>query len=96
MGERKRVGLEIMAEILELCKKPQPKTRVMYKTDLSYKTLQNYLSQLLLLKFLEVHHSRTTYQTTERGLGFLRQWNGLKAYLTKSENVRSGTAKQNF
>ncbi len=84
MGEKKRVGLEIIAEILELCKKPQPKTRVMYKTDVSYKTLQNYLSQLLSLKFLEVHHSRTTYQTTERGLVFLRKWNGLKEYLTET------------
>ncbi len=84
MGERKRVSLEIMAEILELCKKPQPKTKVMHKTDVSYKTLQNYLSQLLSLEFLEVHHSRTTYLTTERGLGFLRQWNGLKEYLTES------------
>ncbi len=84
MGEKKRVGLEIMAEILEMCKKPQPKTRVMHKTGVSYKTLQNYLSQLLSLEFLEVHHSRTTYLTTERVLGFLRQWNGLKEYLTES------------
>ncbi len=70
-----------MAEILDLCKKPQPKTRVMYRTNLSYKTLQNYLSQLLSLEFLEVHHSRTAYATTEKGLDFLRKWAELKEYL---------------
>lgn len=75
-----------MAEILELCKKPQPKTRVMYRTNVSYKTLQNYLSQLQLLHFLEAHHSRTTYSTTEKGLSFLRKWNEIVEYLKPQQD----------
>jgi len=69
-----RNHLEIMAEILSLCKKPQTKTRVMYGTNLSYKMLQKYLSQLQSRGHLEVHHSLPKYVTTRKGLKFLEKW----------------------
>jgi len=77
----KRDRLEITAEILNLCKQPQIKTKVMYETNLSYKMLQRYLSELQSLGFLEVHHSLTKYLTTQKGLNFLEKWRELEELL---------------
>ncbi len=73
----KRIGLEIMAEILILCKQPQTKTRVMYRTNLSWRMLQKYLSQLQSRELLEIHHSLTKYITTRKGLKFVEKWREL-------------------
>jgi len=70
----KRVSFEIMAEILSLCKQPQTKTRVMYGTNLSWRMLQKYLSQLKSRGLLEVHHSPIKYTTTRKGLKFVEKW----------------------
>jgi predicted transcriptional regulator len=74
---KKRINLEIMAEILSLCKQPQTKTRVMYQTNLSWLMLQKYLSQLQSRGLLEVHHSLTKYVTTQKGLKFVEKWREL-------------------
>ncbi|MFB0502007.1 MAG: winged helix-turn-helix domain-containing protein [Candidatus Bathyarchaeia archaeon] len=76
-----RDHLEIMAEILSLCKQPQTKTRVMYGTNLSYKMLQRYLSELQSRGFLEVHHSLTKYVVSRKGLIFLEKWRELEELL---------------
>jgi predicted transcriptional regulator len=73
----KRSNPEIIAEILNLCKQPQKKTQVMYKTNLSWSMLQRYLSQLLSKGFLEIHHSHIKYATTSKGLKFLDKWREL-------------------
>jgi predicted transcriptional regulator len=72
-----RNNLEIMVEILSLCKEPQTKTRVMYGTNLSWEMLQKYLSQLQSKGLLEVHHSRAKYATTQKGLKFVKKWREL-------------------
>lgn len=73
----KRNGLEIMVEILSLCKQPQLKTKVMYGTNLSWQMLEKYLSELQSLGLLEVHYSLTKYATTEKGLKFVEKWKEL-------------------
>jgi predicted transcriptional regulator len=70
----KRFRLEIMAEILSLCKRPQAKTRVMYRTNLSWQMLQECLSELQLLGLLEVHDDANKYATTRKGLEFVEKW----------------------
>jgi len=77
----KRNGFEIMAEILNFCEKPQNKTKVMYRTNLSWRMLQKYLSQLQSLEFLEVHHSSVKYVTTQKGLEFVEKWRELAELL---------------
>jgi len=77
----KRNSLEITAEILNLCEQPQTKTRVMYRTNLSWRMLQKYLSQLQSRGLLEVHHSPTKYVTTRKGLKFVKKWRDLKELL---------------
>jgi len=79
MGKRNR--LEIMARILSLCKEPQTKTRIMYGTNLSWRMLLKYLSLLQSIGLLEVHHSPTKYQITQKGLEFLKKWKELTKLL---------------
>ena len=78
----KRNSLEIIAEILVLCKQSQTKTRVMYRTNLSWRMLQKYLSQLQSRGLLEVHHSVIKYTTTQKGLKFIKKWRELAKLLT--------------
>jgi predicted transcriptional regulator len=81
-----------MAEILNLCRKPQTKTQVMYATNLSYATLQSYLSQLKSGALLEVRHSIARYATTEKGLKYLEKWSELQKLL-QTEDKRTDTSK---
>ena len=77
----KRDRIEIMAEILDLCSEPRTKTHVMYGTNLSWKMLQHYLSELQTLELLEVHNGSTKYVATPRGREFLDKWNELQQLL---------------
>jgi predicted transcriptional regulator len=77
----KRDRVEIMAEILSLCLKPQAKTQVMYGTNLSWKMLQQYLAQLQALKLLGVNNESNRYVTTTRGKEFVQKWKELQKLL---------------
>lgn len=85
----RRINLEIMAEILSLCKQPQTKTRVMYQNNLSWRTLQKYLYQMRSQDLLEVHHSLNMYVTTQKGLKFLEKWRELVELLQRRKNQRA-------
>jgi predicted transcriptional regulator len=74
MPSKYRSKTEIVAEILQAAKGPNDvtKTRIMYRTFLTYWQLEDYLAILIrsgLLEYLEATH---TYKTTERGLKFLK------------------------
>ena len=83
----RRDRLQIFAEILDLCRKPQTKTRVMYETNLSYTMLQDCLKKLQNQGLLEVHHSEVKYATTEKGLQFLQRWVELQQFLKIEKSV---------
>ena len=63
-------SIQVMAEILSLCKQPQTETQLLSKTSLSRRMLQLHLSQLQSKRLLEVHHSTTKYATTPEGFKF--------------------------
>jgi predicted transcriptional regulator len=77
---------QIIAEILDLCLKPQPKTRIMYRTNLSYRQLQAYLNKLQKTRLLEPHHSKHGYTTTEKGLRFLQKWIEIQQIITEEND----------
>lgn len=85
-GSRRSL-LQILAEILDLCRKPQVKTRVMYRANLSYKSLQHNLTRLRKNGLLESHSSKETYLTTEKGLTFLQRWAELQQLLAESPKL---------
>jgi predicted transcriptional regulator len=77
----KRNRVEIIAEILGLCSEPKSKTHVMYGTNLSWKMLQHYLSELQSRGLLEFHDNSSRYVTSKRGLEFVEKWKELKELL---------------
>ena len=81
MAMVKRDRVEIMAEILGLCSEPRTKTHVMYGTNLSWKMLQHYLSELQSLGLLEVHDNSSRYVATKRGREFVDKWKELQQML---------------
>ena len=67
-------SVQVMADILSLCKRPQTERQLMGKTSLSRRMLQVYLSQLQSKRLLEVHHSTTKYATTPEGFRFSERY----------------------
>ena len=69
-----RSCFEIIAEILVTAKNGAKKTRIMYSCGLSYRFVQKYLDLLLETGLLRIGNS---YQTTDKGLGFLSKYQKL-------------------
>jgi predicted transcriptional regulator len=71
----RRNQLGIMADILEITKDGTLKTQIMYKANLSFTQLTDYLV-FMLNQNLIVHTSdggREVYKVTEKGLDFLQR-----------------------
>jgi predicted transcriptional regulator len=49
----------------------------MYQTNLSTRMLKEYLSFLQSSGLLEIHHSKTKYAATQKGLRFVEKWKEL-------------------
>lgn len=75
----KRERIDIMAQILMFCAPPRRKTSIMYKNNLSYAQLKNYLTLLSSHDLLA--HKSDTYVTTEKGQQFLQAFAQLKEVL---------------
>jgi predicted transcriptional regulator len=75
MWKNMRSSFEIIAEILETAKEGAKKTRIMYRCGLSYRFVQKYLNLLLETGLLSLGNS---YQTTEKGMGFLKKYQRLE------------------
>jgi len=79
--QTKRNPVDIIAEILELWRKPTAKTQTMRKTNMSYPGMQKFAKQLLELELLKTDPDSQKYQTTEKGLEFLRRYSALSKLL---------------
>jgi predicted transcriptional regulator len=75
----RRGKLAIIADVLEIAKDGCKKTQIMYKTNLSFTQLNEYLT-FMLMENLIAHMQRgekEIYKTTEKGLDFLQRHNQL-------------------
>jgi len=96
---RRRDRLRIMAEILEITMEGVLKTQVMYKANLSFAQLNEYLRLLLELKLLELtgDDERNIYKTTHKGVRYLESYRKIRELLKKEEdsgghNPRNGNS----
>ena len=89
--ERRRDRLHIMAEILQVTLEGALKTQVMYKANLSFAQLNQYLSLLLDLDLLELKKSseRAVYKTTVKGMSFLESYKQIQELLKKTNETSS-------
>jgi predicted transcriptional regulator len=65
-----------MAEIMEVAKGSQLKTRIMYKVNLSFSQVNAYLSFLTEMGFLRVHveNRQKLYETTAKGKLYIKNY----------------------
>jgi len=84
---RRRDKLYIIAEILEIAKEGTLKTQIMYRANLSFTQLNEYLGFMLKLSLLEktIENDKEVYKATEKGLDFLQRYREITELL-KTEN----------
>lgn len=84
---RKRTRLEVIKDILEVIKSKNGRikpTHILYKSNLSYQMMEDYLSELIgkdLIKEMKTKNGRT-YVLTDRGFSFLAEYNRIKDFTT--------------
>jgi len=96
-ARKRRDRLYIMAEILEIALEGVLKTQVMYKANLSFAQLNEYLHLLLDLKLLELsgNTEKNIYKTTSKGVRYLDSYRKIRELLKKEEennNPKNGNS----
>ena len=84
---KRRDRLHIIAEILEIAKSGSLKTQIMYRANLSFAQLNEYLSFLIKMNLLEIknENSKNIYRTTDKGEKYLEKYKDLANLLGNNE-----------
>ncbi len=72
---KRRDKLVIMTEIVNIAKPGALKTQIMYKANLSFSQLNQYLKQLIQTNLLEktANNGKEIYKATQKGLEFMEK-----------------------
>lgn len=83
----RRDRLHIMAEIMEITKEKQLKTRIMYRANLSFSQLNEYLSFLTEMGFLRASKDdgQKFYETTAKGERYINNYMEMSTLLRSEE-----------
>ena len=68
-----RSHLQVLSEILGVCREPQSKVQIIEETGLSMRHLHFCLKYLLKQNLVKFHCRKRTYVTTEAGLRLQQQ-----------------------
>ncbi len=95
ISSKRRDKLCIIAEILEIAKEGTLKTQIMYKANLSFAQLNDYLRFMLKIKLIQKLFSKgkEVYIATEKGLDFLQRQCELNELLRVEEDKPRNGAK---
>jgi len=82
---KRRDKLVIMAEIIDIAKSGSSKTHIMFKANLSFSQLNEYLAALSRANLLEklTQDGREIYKPTERGLEFMQMQQAIISLLSE-------------
>jgi len=85
---KRRDKLYIIAEILDIAKEGTLKTQIMYRANLSFTQLNDYLKFMLRIKLLDkiLENDKEKYKATEKGLNFLQRYREITELLRADEN----------
>jgi len=92
-ASKRRDKLCIIAEILEIAKEGTLKTQIMYKANLSFAQLNDYLKFMMKIKLMEklTNQGKDIYVSTDKGLDFLQRQCELTELLkTEEEKPKNG------
>ena len=84
---KRRDRLYIIAEILAIAKDGSLKTQIMYRANLSFAQLNEYLNFLIKRELLKVNsdNKRTFYKTTSKGVKYLENYEEISNLLRKGK-----------
>jgi predicted transcriptional regulator len=91
-ASKRRDKLYIIAEILEIAKEGTLKTQIMYRANLSFTQLNDYLGFMLKIRLLEktVENDKEIYRATDKGLSFLMRYREITELLkTENDNYKN-------
>jgi predicted transcriptional regulator len=85
---KRRDRLHIIAEILEISKNGSLKTQIMYRANLSFAQLNEYLHFLLDCELLQecIENERTVFRVTVKGDKYLQNYYKIKELLEKTSD----------
>jgi predicted transcriptional regulator len=89
---KRRDKLYIIAEILEIAKDGVLKTQIMYRANLSFTQLNDYLKFMLKNALLEkvLLNDKEVYKATEKGMNFLQRYREITELLkTEGDNYKN-------
>jgi predicted transcriptional regulator len=89
--QKRRDKLYIIAEILEIAKEGTLKTQIMYRANLSFTQLNDYLKFMLRINLLDktTNNDKDRYETTGKGSDFLRIYGEITELLKNGdENLK--------
>jgi len=88
---KRRDKLYIIAEILEIAREGTLKTQIMYRANLSFTQLNDYLEFMLKNNLLALlsRNDKAVYVASEKGMDFLERYREITELL-KSEEERNG------
>jgi len=92
---KRRDKLYIIAEILEIAKDGVLKTQIMYRANLSFTQLNDYLKFMLKNGLLEKISSndKEVYKATEKGVNFLQRYNEIAELLKEGTDNHKNNVK---
>jgi predicted transcriptional regulator len=90
-SSKRRDKLYIIAEVLEIAKDGTLKTQIMYRANLSFTQLNDYLKFMMTndLLYKNTENDKEVYRATEKGLEFLVRYREI-IELLRDENGVNG------
>jgi predicted transcriptional regulator len=87
-GKRRRDRLYIIAQILEISKSGCLKTQIMYRANLSFAQLNEYLSFLTKVNLLKpkIEDNKTLYVTSSKGNQYLEKYEDIADLLEENRH----------
>jgi len=94
-ASKRRDKLYIIAEILEIAKDGVLKTQIMYRANLSFTQLNDYIKLMLRNELLEkvVINDKEVYKATEKGMNFLQRYREMTELLKTEGNHYKNNVK---
>ena len=83
MENKRRDRLHIIAEILNITKDGSLKTQIMYKANLSFAQLNEYLNFLTKIELIKINKekNKTIYRITDKGQNYLEKYKDISEIL---------------
>jgi len=86
-SRKRRDRMFIIAEILNIAKSGSLKTQIMYRANLSFAQLNEYLSFLTEMELLEIKEedNKNIYEITEKGERYLEKYKDISSLLGNND-----------